>query len=365
MNIFICNRYDSHKEKIYVISPKTPFNKYNLKLLKYPFLKNLLLKEINNTDKNEISNSISTQKYQNSEDSEELQIIDYPYSQIHSNINLGNHLSNKLKKIKYSDDIGNSCYDCFDIEKNEEPNQIRLYENDNEINDIFTENNNVKTRINNINKFKLNDSEIDVEDTIKGEDNINISKLKSGNKNFGIIRKTHNINLIPKYSMKNKIKNTEKISLNNTNKSNINNITYNNNTFIKGNSKIGKFIKSSSKSKKNNTLKYISKTNIISKINNKELFNTTGRIDKNKSKKSINNNKQKKNLNTSKNNIRLFNKNYSNDNFQINNYFHKEKENKNNINDINNSRKIIQSIKKKMQKNMIYQSNNNISKKRK
>ena len=47
MNIFICNRYDSHKEKIYVISPKTPFNKYNLKLLKYPFLKNLLLKEIN------------------------------------------------------------------------------------------------------------------------------------------------------------------------------------------------------------------------------------------------------------------------------------------------------------------------------
>ena len=52
MNFFICNRYDSKKENFYVLSSKIPNKKYISKKIKSPILKNLLLEEINNLNKN-------------------------------------------------------------------------------------------------------------------------------------------------------------------------------------------------------------------------------------------------------------------------------------------------------------------------
>ena len=256
MNFFICNRYDSKKENIYIISPKSPITKDNLKLLKYPFLKSLLIEDIHNINNNDISQNV-----QNSDNSEQLEIIEYPYSPSQSNNILENHFVNKYEESNSSIDNESSLYNCFNWDKIEEKNQIKINKKRkiNEMNKI--NNNNIsKTslNINNKNKFKLNDSEIDVDDTIKGEDNFNITKLKSMNKNIGIKRKT-NINLIPKDIKLKKISNLNKLPLNNLNISNINNIKHtNNNTFsIKRNSNKNKFINSDLKIKTtNNTLRY-------------------------------------------------------------------------------------------------------------
>ena len=273
MNIFICNRYDSKKENIFILSPKSPLNKYNAKLLKYPFLKNLLLEQINNTNKNEISNS-GTNNYQNIDNPEDFQIIDYPYSTSQSNNNLGNHFVNKFIKNDSSIYDDNSYYNCFNWENVEEKNQVRLNRNENnnikkkkQIN-IGKSINNSRININNDDKFKLDDSEIDVEDTIKGEDNINITKLKFINKNKEVKKKAFNINIIPKGPKNNQIKNFNKSPLKNTNKSNLkNNLTHNINADIKKNYKLNKLHESKSKNNTNNTMKTNSKMNITRKIN--------------------------------------------------------------------------------------------------
>jgi len=358
MNFFICNRYDSQRENLYIISPKGPFTKNNLKQFKGHFLKNLLLEEINNIDKNSISN-IGITNNQNPEDSEELQVIEYPYSQSQPFIKLGNRFSNRFK-YNSSIDSDKSYYNCFNFDNIEEKNQIRMYRNNKDINEtkeINTENDNPRKKFDN--KFKLNDSQIDVEDTIKGEDNINISKLKSFYKNFENKRQTHNIKLIPNKNKNKKNKNLNQIFLNDTNKLNLNDLEYNNNTFIKKNAKINILNKSLSKKKKNNTLKHYSKTNSL--INTNEFLNTTSRMDKNKPIKS---NNPKINLNESKKNIRTRNKNYSNNNnIQMKNYNNKNlNEHRDNI---NNNKEIIRSIKRKIQRDMVYGVNNNINIKKK
>ena len=287
MNFFICNRYDSKKENIYIISPKSPITKDNLKLLKYPFLKSLLLEDIHNINNNDISQNV-----QNLDNSEQLEIIEYPYSPSQSNNILENHFVNKYEESNSSIDNESSFYNCFNWDKIEEKNQIKINKKRriNEMNKI--NNNNIsKTslNINNKNKFKLNDSEIDVDDTIKGEDNFNITKLKSMNKNIGIKRKT-NINLIPKDIKLKKISNLNKLPLNNLNISNINNIKHtNNNTFsIKRNSNKNKLLINSDLKIKttNNTLRY-NNINTNFNINTNESFNTTRKMDKNSAKKNI------------------------------------------------------------------------------
>ena len=363
MNIFICNRYDSKKENIFILSPKSPLNKYNAKLLKYPFLKNLLLEDINNTNKNENSNN-GTNNFENNDNPEDFQVIDYPYSTSQSNINLGNKFANKFIKNDSSIYDDNSCYNCFNWENVEEKNKVRLNRNENNIKRKkqinFGKNfNKTGININNDDKFKLNDSEIDVEDTIKGEDNINISKLKFINKNKEVKKKAFNINIIPKVSKKNKIKDLNKIPLNNKNKSNLkNNLAHNNNTYIKKNYKINKLYKSKSKNNTaNNTMKSNSKMNITCKINKRDYLNTTGKIDKNKSKQNI---KQEININNNKKKNRILNKNFSDDNFymSMNNYSYKEISNKNNINNIKKNKENIRSLKKKIQKNFVNENNN-------
>ena len=346
MNFFICNRYDSKKENIFILSPKSQINKDNYKLLKYPYLKKLLLEEIHNINNNDISQNI-----QNSDNSEPLEIIDYPYSSSLSNNNLGNHFINKCKENKNSIDNESSFYNCFSWDKIEEKNQIKT-DKQRVINN--SKNNISKTSLNIIsykNKFKLNDSEIDVDDTIKGEDNFNITKLKSINKKNGIKRKT-NINLIHKNIKFNKIKNMNKLPLNN-----INNMKYkSNNTFpIKRNLNKNKYYPNSNLKNKttNRTLRY-NNINTNFNINDNEPLNTTRKIDKNKLMK---NNKQIININNTKNQYHIMRKNMRDDNILFNNYFQKEihsSNKENNINNIKNSKNVIRSIKKKIQKEPIY-----------
>ena len=342
MNFFICNRYDSQKENLFIISPKTPFIKDKLKKIKNPFLKNLLLEEINNLNKNSISN-IDITNNQNSEESEELQVIDYPYNNSQPFIKLGNRLSNRFKYNSYNSSIDSdktTYFNCFNFDNIEEKNQVRMNRNKKNISEIkanYTGNKNIKNEFDN--KLKLDESQIDVDDTIKGEDNINIKKGVYANK----------------------------ISLNNTNKLNINNKKRNNNTFIKKKPKINLLNKSLSKKKKNNnnTMNYNNQTEINSLINANEFLNQTSKINKNKLKQNIN---QKILLNNSKNNNRIINTNYSNDDIKINNYRHKKiydtNNNINNIDNLNNSREIIRSIKRKIQKEFIYGSNKNINTKK-
>ena len=354
MNIFICNRYDSKKENIYVISPKFPFDKNNIKVLKNPLVKNLILEEINNINKNSITN-INNTNNPNSEESEELQIIDYPYSPVTSNINLGNHFKNKFR-YDSSVDYNTSFYNCFDIETVEEKKQIRMNRNNSNIErkkEVYYGNSNIKDKFES--KFMLNESQIDVEDTIKGEDNINITKLKSINKNIGFKKNANNIRLISN-NLKKKKNYLEKIPLNSTNKLKINNNTDdNNNTFIKRKPNINIFNKSISKKKKNNnTMKYNTRTKLIPKINPKEFLNSTTKITKNNSKQS-------------NNNFKIIN-NYDIDDdiFMKKIYQRKISNDKKNINNnITNSKEIIRSIKKKLQKDKIYGINNydNIKKK--
>ena len=350
MNFFICNRYDSKKENIFILSSKSPINKNNYKLLKYPFLKNLLLEEIHNINNNDVS-----QNLQNSDNSEQLEIIDYPYSSSKSNNNLGNHFINKCTENKNSIDNESSYYNCFTWDKIEEKNQIKMDKqrlNNNSKNNISKTSLNI---ISNKNKFKLNDSEIDIDDTIKGEDNFNITKLKSINKNIGIKRKA-NINLIPKDIRLNKIKNLNKLPLNITNINNMKN--KNNNTFsIKRNLNKNKNYSNSNLKNKttNRTLRY---NNIKTNINiNTNIPNTTRKIDKNISKK---NNKQI--INNNKNQYQVISKNKSDDNIFLNSNFQKEiysSNKKNNINNIKNSKNAIRPIKRKIQKELIYGKNNN------
>ena len=347
MNIFICNRYDSKKENIYVISPKFPLDKNNIKVLKNPLVKNLILEEINNINKNSITN-INNTNNPNSEESEELQIIDYPYSPVTSNINLGNHFKNKFR-YDSSVDYSTSFYNCFDIETVEEKKQIRMNRNNSNIErkkEGYYGNSNIKDKFES--KFMLNESQIDVEDTIKGEDNINITKLKSINKNIGFKKNANNIRLISN-NLKKKKNYLEKIPLNSTNILKINNDTNeNNNTFIKRKPNINIFNKSISKKKKNNnTMKYNTRTKLIPKINPKEFLNSTTKITKNNSKQS-------------NNNFKIIN-NYDIDDdiFMKKIYQRKISNDKKNINNnITNSKEIIRSIKKKLQKDKIYGINN-------
>ena len=351
MNIFICNLYDSKKENVYVLS-KIPISKDNRIHFKNPFLKNLLLEEINNLNQNSINNIEKTNNL-NSEESEELQIIDYPYSHLSSNINLGNRF---VKKFNNNSSIydDNSYYNCFNIENAEERDQIKLNRSNNVIkrkNQIFSGNNNLNLKNKFMNKFQLDDSQIDIEDTIKGEDNINITKIKSLNKKFGVKRKGHNIKIISNNSRKKGLKNP----LSNSNNLIFNNTKYNNNTFIKKKSNLNIFNKSNSKKKSNNnTIKYTSKTKLNTKFNPNELLNMTTKIDKIKSKQ---NNK----------NIKIHNFNTDNEVVEMNNYYFKKTNNHNkNINSnndkLNKSRDIIRSIKKKLQKDKFNGINNNISK---
>ena len=342
MNFFICNRYDSKREKIYILTPNNSLNKDNLNLLKYPFLRSMLSEDINNINLKDYSiNNISKNS-----DNSEINIIDYPYV----NTNIGHQLANKFKNGNHK-----SYYNCLNTDNDDENNQIKINNKKNQINinnKIYSElkNSNFKLK----NKLKLNDSEIDVEDTIKGEDNINISKLKQIKINFGVKNQNNNIKKVSnKIYKKGKIKSFNKNSLNELNINNISNDIKN----IPSNKKIN--ITNSKIKLTNKTSNFNNKPKINLKIKENNILNITSKTDKNKSKNNIT---KEINLNDSKKQKRLILKNNSDYNIPISSYEQKVIYNTNNSNYNDKKKKIINSIKKKMQKGINNFKDNNIKK---
>ena len=348
MNFFLCNQYDSKNEDIYMITPKTPFDKSNLISKKnINSIKPYKLIKIENEKNNNLSNNI--------EESEELQIIDYPYQSHQIYYNLNSYCFNKSKINNSS--IENkkfSIFNCYNCSKN---NKNYFYE-DKIMNDIKKMKNSFSymsnpnfDNIENIIKNKFCDKNIDIDDqdTIKGEDNFNISKLN--------IRKNERIN---------NIKNIPNNKYNNKSLNKDNSIKYGGfyipkiytNNSISYNKK--KVVTERNKKYKKKIANLSLKDNIKSKENqynhiNKKITNNLN-INK-KDNLSFNNNYINNNKclcnprkSSKRNNLRnLIYKNNSNNNIYMNRY--KEKEHYYNEY-INDNKKIIDIIKKKIKNDM-------------
>ena len=161
MNIFLCNSYESKNEDIYIIYPKSPKDKAKIYYYNHEKCKNLNIEKAPPlTQENPKKNNY----FKNNESNDELQIIEYPYKS-HSSSNNINIYSNNSKS-------NNSKYiDCLYKSK------IMKYKNTKKRHTSLCLSN---TNFNNTDKNENNseNSFMDIEDTIKGEDNINIEKYK-------------------------------------------------------------------------------------------------------------------------------------------------------------------------------------------
>ena len=203
MYIFICNRYESKNEDLYIISQKMPFDKDKIYYYKYDNYKNL--DNVNHLRKETINNNNICQ---NSEESDELQIIDYPYQHQHLHQHqqhqhqhqhqpqhqhqhqqiYNNHLKkNNSNRIRNNNSfINNNNKRNYHQPKNADEN-IKIK---NLIHKVgrkkhsfsFITNPSIKNKINN--KINFGNSDSDIDDTIKGEDNVNITKYKMRYKNI-------------------------------------------------------------------------------------------------------------------------------------------------------------------------------------
>ena len=174
MNFFICNRYETKNEDIYLI-----------RRCKNPTKKSYYYEEeyydsILNPEKTFILSKNDNQKPETEslDNSDELQIIEYPYKHQQSQNNLKKCILNKAKTgrsfindFQYFAKISNM--------NNNEEKQLKKDLNKNSSNACLSTNfeRNVDDRL------LSDDFEFDLEDTIKGEDNINFKKLNLENKN--------------------------------------------------------------------------------------------------------------------------------------------------------------------------------------
>jgi len=379
MNIFICNHYDSKNEDIYIISKNIPFDKDKIYYYIYNNYKKLALEKTLQLSKEQSKkNSIS----QNNEESDELQIIDYPYQPKHQQAdnNLNTYNSNKSSFI---DNNSSPYYNCFNKPKHidESIDKNKLIKNFRRKKHSFiclsNANSNLDNTINN-NNNKIYLESTDIQDTIKGEDNINISTFKLRYQNI------KNKNKNPIINQKNNIKS------NNIFNKNKNKTPYQNTTIRKSSQKINKIYTHKGVNTNKNiilanrpnqklinlkgqkTTKIRKKQNIRPPINKYEKFNTFHQ----KCKQNLNSNlksdfsfgtdyKKNKYFYDSVNNIynkdrinkknNIIHKNYSDNNILINGY--KDKENYNIYNNnnkyINNSKDIIDTIKREIKKEMV------------
>ena len=240
MNFFICNRYDSKNEDIYLISPNNAINDDQ----------NNLCQEVQSNNNEE--NRFVIEKYNNRkkpaseslEESEELQIIEYPYKQQQNQFhNIFNNDKPKIggsfiNNIQYFDNINN----INNLEENNFENKIKK-DNKNTYNHCFS-NSNLERIIDD----KILSEEFELDDTIKGEDNFNISKLYVENKTFK--NNLNNNNFSPMYT---------------TEKSDNNNLYCKNYCNIKSNT----YAKNSIKPKNHFILKNNIKNNLKSNSNKK------------------------------------------------------------------------------------------------
>ena len=358
MNFFICNRYDTKKEDIHIITSKLPDDKNKICYYKYDNNKKLnLVKTIYlKKPENEKNNA-----YKEVEDSDELQVIEYPYQLNQTNSYLSSNNSNKIKTNNSILDNNSRYFDCFnskndnqDFYENKIWNEIKTMKNS----FSCSPNPNLENSIND--KFYSKNSELNIEDTIKGEDNINISKLKMRNKK--IQRYMPNIKNIQNHIYnKNRNKSPYVSTLIKYSGFNTNKITTKDD--------INKKVIITEINKNNIKRKQLSKSprNKNKVINNKT--NYSNQNSKNKIKTNITKRDAKRNndcksdcfcdslssyLNSSKSSkVRnLICKNINNkNNILINEY--KQKEAYNNNNEKNDNKQIIETIKKKIRKDMI------------
>ena len=373
MNIFICNRYDSKSEDIYIITSHMPDDKDKIYYYKYDSKKNIYIRKTYHILREESQdNNIS----QNNEESDELQIIDYPYQPQEINNDLNIYNSNKSKMSNSYISNNTQYFNCFSKTNITKDNsgKNRVIHNFNRKKHSFSclSSSNYENTINN--KISLESSDID--DTIKGEDHFNISKFKMRIKN---LENKNNININTNIS--NNIFNKNKIK-----SSFLNNLINKNNLDINKN-KTQKASNSKKKLNKNNSNKKINniknlKNEKYSKTQKKEITNpTNNKYDKLNIYKNINSKKNLKsnikgdlslNYDYKKNNL-LFelnnnkiryntknnrksnsiNKNYSDDNIFISGYNKKENDNKIYNKD---NKKSNYNFKKKIKKGLITQN---------
>ena len=362
MNLFICNRIDNTNEDIYILSPNLPFDiyndKYKLHLYKYNQNKSINLEKTLVLSQNE---DRKTNTKHNKEESDELQIIDYPYKsqRTHNELNESFFYNSKITSSFIENNSG--VYNCLNLNNNDE-----RYFGNKKVKDkyrkkqsfSFLSNSNMNNRNYNESRY----SELSLEDTIKGEDNINISILKNENLNKNI-----NMNL---KKQKNKMKKFEN-NIYSKNKSipyyyknNLINKNRLNMSKIENNLKINKKLKMNQPIKKLSNKKGIKNTYSQNKENIKPRIKlSTNKNLKSNKKRDINNqinlsSNYKNYYDSSENKIFKFkNKSPINNRLQktfsdnnIYNYGHRPREIDDNKRYINDSKLIIEQIKKKINK---------------
>ena len=350
MNIFICNKYDSKKEDIHIITPNIPIDKDRISYYNYEQIKNLKKLKYNLAN-SENEKNLSKEM----EDTDELQIIEYPYQPQQTNYNLNTHYSNRSRGTNSNTETNIEYFNCFNNHKKNDSFYERKIINDfhkmKHSFSCFSESlldNSINNKL--INKNYNDNSDIDIEDTIKGEDNINISKLKSI-KNMKTQRNIDNLKKIPHINnsknrshFKNKLIKIGGLTINKFTCEKENNITKNM-IITESNRKLNKNVSSNSSKKSN---KYTIK-NIFS--NKKSGLNKNNKNNALKSKTGLNpsNCYYKSRNNKSEGNQKRYHihKNSINNDFLINNYNQKVEYNKKIM---NNNKNIIEAIKRKIKK---------------
>ena len=360
MNFFICNRYDSKNEDIYLISPNNPINEDQ----------NNLCQEVQSSNNEE--NAFVIEKYNNRknpaseslEESEELQIIDYPYKQQENQFY--NIFKNDKSKSGGSFINNMQYFDNFNNINNVEENNFENKEKKDNKNIHYhcLSNSNFERIIDD----KIFSEEFELDDTIKGEDNFNISKLYVENKTFKYnlynnfspmytTEKSDNNNLYCKNYCKiksntyakNSVKPKKHFILNNNLKSSSNKkINLNQNSNQKAVHSSKSYKKEIGKMKINNYKDFSSYNKIIRNIKNKintNRDNASNIFNHNFSEYFIINKNKNKSTNRKKNNY-LITKNLSGNNMIIS----RNKEISNRKSNLGESA-VLGAIKKKLKKN--------------
>lgn len=368
MNLFLCNRIDNRNEDIYILTPNLPFDiyndKYKLHYYRYNQNKNINLEKTLVLSQNEDRKSNTKH---NSEESDELQIIDYPYKsqEPHNGLNESFFYNSRITNSFIDNNSG--VYNCFNPNNNEEK-----YFGNKKVKDKKRKKQSFSFLSNPNTNRNFNESvcsDLNLEDTIKGEDNINISILKGEKFNMYMnLKKQKNKNLENNLYSKNRSIPYYKKNLVNKNKLNM--------SKIENNLKINKKLKINQPNKKLNNKKGINNTNSQKKENIKPRIKlSTSKNIKSNKKQNINNEinlrtNYENYYNSSENNIFNYkNKNLINNRlqktFSDNNIYNcgiRHGEIDDNKRYINDSKIIIEQIKKKLKKKMV---NDNFQKRRK
>jgi len=359
MNFFICNQIDNTNEDIYILTPNLPFDlyndKYKLHYYRYNTNKNISLEKTLVLSQNEDRKRDTKHK---SEESDEIQIIEYPYKsqQPHNDLSESFFYNSKITNSFIENNSG--VYSCLNLNNNDKKyfgNKKAKDKNSKKQSFSFLSNSNT-----NRNYDESMYSDLNLEDTIKGEDNINISLLKNENLNMNLKKQKYKMKNFGNnmYHKKKSIpfyKNDKFINKNRLNMSKIeNNLKINKKKMNQLSHKLSnkKGIKNSNSHKKEYIKPRIKlsackniKTNKKPSINNQINLRTNYKNYYNSSESNVFNYKNKSPMSS------RLQKNFSDNN--IYNYSLRSREIDDNKRFINDSKLIIEQIKKKIRKKMV------------